>query len=160
MSQSWTDFLKSAATCVGVSARALVLSSFVLVTRPALAGLHLDDGGLIPALVTRTEISPTDAQYITSQQRPVAESSTSPGVSFYQKFAAQSLSSRCRWAPSDSQHARLTSARCGPLVSLLLTSARFLNESEAHAIGRPFVADDGRLSFFDLEEDCWLTPID
>jgi putative component of membrane protein insertase Oxa1/YidC/SpoIIIJ protein YidD len=82
----------------------------------------------------------------------------SPGVGFYREVLSRTLSSDCRYFPSDSEHAQGLVRRCenGPFP-VVHAMARSIDEPNAGDLGYALVPIRGGLKYFRVKESCaWV----
>lgn len=72
----------------------------------------------------------------------------------YKNLLARSISSRCRWFPSDSQYMNIVSRKCGSARGTLFAFARFMTEADAFRLGDGAVNDHNHTRFVDFKDDC------
>jgi putative component of membrane protein insertase Oxa1/YidC/SpoIIIJ protein YidD len=89
-------------------------------------------------------------------QKTQSKSETSWAVTVYRNVVAPTLSTQCKWYPSDSQFARGAQKRCGNLRGGVMAFSRFLYEEDASTMGYPFIINNNRIEFVDLPNECWF----
>jgi len=72
----------------------------------------------------------------------------------YRKGLAQSMSTRCRWFPSDSEYLNLASRKCGFFWGTSMALGRFMLEADAYKLTADSVNDSDRIRFVDFEVNC------
>jgi len=85
-----------------------------------------------------------------SAQFSMANNTTNDVGSLYKNFLAKSMSSRCRWLPSDSQYMNLKTVKCGQARGTIFAFARFMNESNAADISKDIVSDNHYIRFLNF----------
>lgn len=110
--------------------------------------------GCQTALLPNSPVSRLDQEY--RIQRALEAGKAGVSVQAYRSFVSPSLSSHCKWSPSDSQFAVIAQKKCGAFAGGLMAFARFLNEEDAARMGFDIVNDKERIKYVDLPNFCWL----
>lgn len=77
-------------------------------------------------------------------------------IELYKTILSKTLSSRCKWFPSDSAYTSLMQKKCGALRGTIAGVSRFLTEEDAAYMGYPVVNIHNKLHYLDLPDACLL----
>lgn len=100
------------------------------------------------------KVSVLDQHYIL--EKKISGASAKPSVSIYRNVVAKTLSTHCRWFPSDSRYAQIAQNQCGGVKGGLMSFARFLAEEDATKMGYPVIVNQGHLESVDFAHECWF----
>jgi putative component of membrane protein insertase Oxa1/YidC/SpoIIIJ protein YidD len=132
------------------------LTSFpLLVLRSHLIGgfIFLSSCQFAP-VVPAIQKSNIDAHFQYRQKQMQKE--TSVQVRTYRNIVAPTLSSHCKWFPSDSRYAELAQKKCGAVRGGMMAFSRFLYEEDASRMGYSYINNNNHIEFVDFPDECSL----